>query len=192
MPTPLISFSGDGGEGGGDGGEAEEEEALDPYDLMDPVDILAQLPKNFYELVAEKKWQLRKEALDALLPLSQTPKIQPGDFGELAATLKKFIAKDTNVMLVALAAQCLAGIAKGLRQGFRQHAASSLPVVLEKFKEKKANVVAALKRHLTKSEVDGILEQMEFDADTRTEQLDVETLLGLTELVRAKAPDWSL
>ena len=55
MPTPLISFSGDGGEGGGDGGEAEEEEAMDPYDLMDPVDILAQLPKNFYELVAEKK-----------------------------------------------------------------------------------------------------------------------------------------
>ena len=117
---------------------------MDPYDLMDPVDILGQLPKNFYELVAEKKWQLRKEALDALLPLSQTPKIASGDFAELSATLKKFIAKDTNVMLVALAAQCLAAIAKGLRQGFRQQAASALPIVLEKFKEKKVNVVTAL------------------------------------------------
>lgn len=69
-----------------------------------------QLPKNFYDLVEEKKWQLRKEALDALLPLSQTPKISPGDFNELMRVIKKFIAKDTNVMLVALAAQCLAGI----------------------------------------------------------------------------------
>jgi len=36
------------------GGEADEEEAdddTDPYDLMDPVDILEKLPKNFYELV---------------------------------------------------------------------------------------------------------------------------------------------
>jgi hypothetical protein len=31
--------------------------------------------------------------------------------------LKKFIAKDANVLLVALAAQCLTGLAKGLRGG---------------------------------------------------------------------------
>ena len=71
--------------------------------------LAAQLPKNFFELVEEKKWQLRKEALDALLPLSQTPKISPGDFNDLVRVIKKFIAKDTNVMLVALASQCLAG-----------------------------------------------------------------------------------
>ena len=82
--------------------------------LLTPADILlaAQLPKNFFELVEEKKWQLRKEALDALLPLSQTPKISPGDFNELMRVVKKFISKDTNVMLVALASQCLAGKAK--------------------------------------------------------------------------------
>ena len=39
-----------------DGEEDEEEEdsqdsALDPYELLDPVDILAKLPKNFYEQV---------------------------------------------------------------------------------------------------------------------------------------------
>lgn len=80
---------GDGG-GGGEGAEAEEDEPLDPYDLMDPVDILSQLPKNFFELVEEKKWQLRKEALDALLPLSQTAKIAPGDFGDLGRKEKRF------------------------------------------------------------------------------------------------------
>ncbi len=56
---------------------------MDPYELMDPVDILEKLPKNFYQLTEEKKWQLRKEALDALLPLSQTPKIAPGDYHDL-------------------------------------------------------------------------------------------------------------
>lgn len=56
----------------------------------------------------------------------------------------------------------------------------------------RANVVAAMKQHLSKEEVDEVLAEMEFSHDTRTEQLDVETLLRLTELVRARAPDWSL
>ena len=132
-----------------DGEEDEEEDsqdtALDPYELLDPVDILAKLPKNFFEQVEEKKWQLRKESLDALLPLSQNHKLAQGDYHELVKVLKKFVAKDTNVMLVALAAQCITGLAKGLRAGFKQSANSCLPVLLEKFKEKKVNVATALR-----------------------------------------------
>lgn len=56
----------------------------------------------------------------------------------------------------------------------------------------RANVVAAMKKHLTKEEVDEVLAEMKFKPDTRTEQLDVETLLKLTELIRARAPDWTL
>lgn len=56
----------------------------------------------------------------------------------------------------------------------------------------RANMVAALKQHLGKSEVDEILSQLKLPDDARTEQLDVATLLRLTELVRAKAPDWQL
>jgi 16S rRNA (adenine1518-N6/adenine1519-N6)-dimethyltransferase len=56
----------------------------------------------------------------------------------------------------------------------------------------RANVVAAMKRHLSKEEVDVILDEMEFAPDTRTEQLDVDTLLSLTEKVRAAAPNWTL
>jgi hypothetical protein len=33
---------------------------------------------------------------------------------------------------------------------------------------------------------------MEFQPDARTEQIDVATLLRLTDLVRAQAPDWRL
>jgi len=56
----------------------------------------------------------------------------------------------------------------------------------------RANVVAALKGHQSKEEVDEILAEMEFRPDARTEQLDVPTLLRLTELVRARVPDWKL
>jgi 16S rRNA (adenine1518-N6/adenine1519-N6)-dimethyltransferase len=56
----------------------------------------------------------------------------------------------------------------------------------------RANVVAALKGVLDKAEVDEILAEMDLSDDVRTEQLDVPTLLRLTELVRAKAPEWTL
>ncbi len=56
----------------------------------------------------------------------------------------------------------------------------------------RANVVAALKGHQTKEQVDEILAEMDFKPDARTEQLDVPTLLKLTELVRARVPDWKL
>jgi 16S rRNA (adenine1518-N6/adenine1519-N6)-dimethyltransferase len=56
----------------------------------------------------------------------------------------------------------------------------------------RANVLSALKGVLDKAEVDDILAAMDFSDDARTEQLDVPTLLRLTELVRAKAPHWSL
>ena len=56
----------------------------------------------------------------------------------------------------------------------------------------RANVVAALKHYLSKAEVDEILAELQLPEEARTEQLDVPTLLQLTELVRARAPKWSL
>jgi 16S rRNA (adenine1518-N6/adenine1519-N6)-dimethyltransferase len=56
----------------------------------------------------------------------------------------------------------------------------------------RANIVSALKGVLEKPEVDEILAEMNFADDARTEQLDVPTLLRLTELVRARAPQWTL
>ena len=136
-------------QGGEDEDEEEEEPSqdseIDVFEMLDPVEILSKLPKDFYEKVEQKKWQERKEALDALHGLVQHPKLQPGDYNELVKVLRKFITKDTNVMLVALAAQCLAGLAKGLRSHFKNLANNSLSTVLEKFKEKKLNVVTALR-----------------------------------------------
>ena len=56
----------------------------------------------------------------------------------------------------------------------------------------RANIVAAMKQHLSKSEVDEILSEVQLGDEVRTEQLDVPTLFRLTELVRARAPEWTL
>lgn len=48
-------------------------------------------------------------------------------------------------MCVALAVRCLGGLANGLKKKFQQYAGACVPVLLEKFKEKKQNVVTALR-----------------------------------------------
>ncbi|GFO33537.1 cytoskeleton-associated protein 5 [Plakobranchus ocellatus] len=139
----AAAAGGDEGDGGNDA--ADDEDAIDPYDLLTPVDLLAQMPKNFYEQIEAKKWQERKEALEAVHKLSENPRLEPGDFSQLIRSLLTVISKDTNVMLVALAGKTLAGIAKGLRKKFQPYASATVSAVLEKFKEKKATVVAALR-----------------------------------------------
>ncbi|KAG5681403.1 hypothetical protein PVAND_010841 [Polypedilum vanderplanki] len=137
-------------DGGGEDVDGENDdvaggEEIDPMDLIDPVEILSKLPKDFYEKLEAKKWTERKEALEALEPLVSNPKIENGDFGDLVRALKKVITKDTNVVLVALGGKCLALLAKGLSKKFQPYAVVCTSGILEKFKEKKANVVTALR-----------------------------------------------
>ncbi|CAF4840338.1 unnamed protein product [Pieris macdunnoughi] len=136
-------------------GAAEDDDAetgcgdsgdMDPYDLMDPVEIISKLPKDFYDKLDAKKWQERKEALDALDNLlKNAPKLEPGDYADLVRALKKVVSKDTNVMLVALGTRLLGAVASGLRNKFQPYASSCIQALLEKFKERKPNVVAALR-----------------------------------------------
>lgn len=55
------------------------------------------------------------------------------------------ISKDANVMLVALGGRLLAAVASGLRNKFQPYATACVQAILEKFKEKKTNVVTALR-----------------------------------------------
>ena len=57
----------------------------------------------------------------------------------------QIISKDANVMVVTLAAKCVGLLATGLRKKFTQYSSMITAPLLEKFKEKKVNVVAALR-----------------------------------------------
>uniref|UniRef100_A0A3Q2ZJT4 Cytoskeleton associated protein 5 n=1 Tax=Kryptolebias marmoratus TaxID=37003 RepID=A0A3Q2ZJT4_KRYMA len=132
---------------GGEQSDEDEEQAVaavDPYDLLEPVEILSKMPKDFYEKIEAKKWQERKEALEAVEVLTKNPKLENGDYGDLVRALKKVVGKDANVMLVSMAAKCLAALASGLRKKFGSYAGQVVPTILEKFKEKKLQVVQAL------------------------------------------------
>ncbi|EPY83998.1 cytoskeleton-associated protein 5 isoform a [Camelus ferus] len=153
-----------GGDAEGGGDDGDEVPQIDAYELLEAVEILSKLPKDFYDKIEAKKWQERKEALEAVEVLVKNPKLEAGDYADLVKALKKDISfsdedcsvisigirtinvvgKDTNVMLVALAAKCLTGLAVGLRKKFGQYAGHVVPTILEKFKEKKPQVVQAL------------------------------------------------
>nr|CDS27460.1 microtubule associated protein xmap215 [Hymenolepis microstoma] len=124
-----------------DNGEPE----LDPYDLAVPVNILSKLPNDFYEQIEAKKWQERKEALSLVENLSDVMKLAPGDYGELMKALIKVISKDTNVILVGQSAKIVAQIASGLRKGFQPYAGETIRACIDKFKEKKPAILAALR-----------------------------------------------
>ena len=49
------------------------------------------------------------------------------------------------MIVVALAGKCVAGLATGLRTKFAPYATSIVSAILEKFKEKKLNVVTSLR-----------------------------------------------
>ncbi|XP_033117139.1 cytoskeleton-associated protein 5-like isoform X3 [Anneissia japonica] len=134
--------------GGGESEDDDEDDVrpeVDPFELLPAVDVLSKLPKDFFENIEAKKWQTRKEALDNLLPLATSPKIEGGDFAELVRVLKKVVSKDTNVMIVTVAGKCLGGLAIGLRKKFTPYAVACTGAILEKFKEKKVTVVSVLR-----------------------------------------------
>ncbi|KAG8914017.1 Microtubule-associated protein, microtubule dynamics during spindle orientation [Tulasnella sp. 408] len=132
----------------GGSGEAAEEEAEEPPDprlLVDEVDIVPKLPADFHTLVASSKWKERKEVLDAALELvNANPRIKDSDgMGELAKALGKRMT-DANIQCVIAAAQVIEGLSKGVGQPFGKHRASIVPPMLERFKERKQNVVDAI------------------------------------------------
>lgn len=134
--------------GGDDGDEVPQ---VDAYELLDAVEILSKLPKDFYDKIEAKKWQERKEALEAVEVLVKNPKLEAGDYADLVKALKKVVGKDTNVMLVALAAKCLTGLAVGLRKKFGQYAGHVVPTILEKFKERSLKWYKPCRRQLMQS-----------------------------------------
>ncbi len=62
----------------------------DPWEFLSPVDVLANLPKDFYEQLESKKWNERKEPLDNLIVELKDQRLDPkAQYGEIVSVLKK-------------------------------------------------------------------------------------------------------
>ncbi|CAG9467392.1 unnamed protein product [Pedinophyceae sp. YPF-701] len=140
---------------GADEGPSEAPAAqLDAYVLSAPADVLGQLGKPFWAGLESRKWSERRDALLHLKAATGRPKLQSGDYGDVCRGLQRVIAKDSNVVCVAEAVQCVGNMAAGLRREFAQHARQLASCVLERLKEKKTSVtdpcratLAALTQH---------------------------------------------
>ncbi|KAH7979345.1 hypothetical protein HPB49_009121 [Dermacentor silvarum] len=182
----------DGGVDIEEGDECGGGAVVDGYDLLEAVDILSKLPKDFYEQCEAKKWQERREALEKLLEIASNLKLEPGDYGDLVKALKRIVAKDSNVVVVALAAKCLAGLAAGLRQKFHPYANACISTCIEKFKEKKQNVVTALREALDNAlqatNLEAILEDVAGALENKNPQIKAETTLFLARVFSKSTP----
>ncbi|RMZ82535.1 hypothetical protein DV737_g2014, partial [Chaetothyriales sp. CBS 132003] len=113
------------------------------FDLAEPVDVVAKMPADFYDLVASTKWKERKDTLDALFAVVDTPRIKDTHVDDLVRALAKCM-KDANVAVVTVAAHCVEKLALGLRKAFAKHRSTLLEPLLERLKEKKQSVTEAL------------------------------------------------
>lgn len=120
---------------------------VDVFASSDPVDVLSKIPPTFEEMVSSVNWKERKEALDGLLPILKVPRLAEGRYGDLVSLLAKKIS-DTNINIVIVASQCVEAIALGLRSSFLPYQNVVLDPLLERCKEKKANVLDALRSAL--------------------------------------------
>jgi protein STU2 len=125
--------------------EVEDDNAvvIDAFDLAEPIDVYSKVPGNFLENIASTKWKERKEALDALFSVVNTPRIKDGPFDDIIRALAKCM-KDANVAVVTTAANCVEKLALGLRSGFGKYRSVLMTPMMERLKEKKQSVADAL------------------------------------------------
>ncbi|CAF1510112.1 unnamed protein product, partial [Adineta ricciae] len=158
----VASGGGAGASVAVDEAETDAQEDLDPLEMLEAVNVLDKLPKEFFEKIESKQWKDRKEVLDDLVTLlTQNPKLaSDGDYFELVKALSKVISKDSNIPVVLVTAKCLTALAKGLRKGFKNYAIAVLEVCLDRFREKKTNVIEALRETCDAAYPGTNLEQM--------------------------------
>ncbi|KAF8326346.1 armadillo-type protein [Cantharellus anzutake] len=134
----------------GDEPEAEGEQvAFDAREFAEEIDIFPKIPQDFQAQMNSSKWKDRKEALDATLDVVKVSvRIKDAEgMGELLRALARRMT-DANVMCVMTAANIIGGIAKGVGQPFSKYKSIVMPPMIERFKERKANVVEAISNGL--------------------------------------------
>lgn len=141
--------SGAGAAAGANGGAgAAPAEEADPLEFVDPIEVLSKLDEQWEKQVSDTKWTERRDALLALQEFTKVPKLVPGDYAPVVRLLKKVIGKDSNVVVIMEACKCVSNLAAGLKREFGQFAKIVLGVLFDRLKEKKQNVLEAVRTAL--------------------------------------------
>ncbi|ESK96943.1 spindle pole body [Moniliophthora roreri MCA 2997] len=141
----AMAESGRGEDGGADAA-TDEPADLDPRAFAEVVDIVPKLPSTLSSMLTSSKWKERKEVLDELNTLlASTPRIKEApELADVAKSLATRIQGDANINCVMTAASCMEALAKGMMTSFARYREIVVPPMLERLKERKANVTDSL------------------------------------------------
>ena len=110
--------------------------------MFEAVNVLKTYNADWISKYSEKKWNDKKNDLDALYEACNQPKISPGDFQGIVEMLKGSL-KDSMVP-VSIAATKICGIlAERLKRDFDPYAKQLVVPIIYRFKEKKTNIMDA-------------------------------------------------
>jgi cytoskeleton-associated protein 5 len=156
---------------------------------------VSKFPAGYGALLASSKWKERKETLDEILAvLKAALRIAPApELGELAKTWATMVQKDANVMCVAAAAGCIEALARGLGAPFARYREAVVAPLLERLKERKANITdaigLALDATFTQSSLADVLPDIQAAAGNKNPQVKEGTLKFLARcLATSPAP----
>uniref|UniRef100_A0A0N4ZF30 TOG domain-containing protein n=1 Tax=Parastrongyloides trichosuri TaxID=131310 RepID=A0A0N4ZF30_PARTI len=150
---------------------------------MDEVDLIAKIPSSFEEMVESKNWKERKEALDNVIAIAEKydaydPK---ASYHRLCDQLKQIIAKDANIHVAAAAAKLVTLLSNGLNAKFKDYGTPFIPIIFEKFKEKKLilrdaliEMIDAVGKHVSFDNIlDDVVKAMEKPNPAQKSQIDL-------------------
>jgi cytoskeleton-associated protein 5 len=129
----------------------QEDAPIDPFDFLEPQEILSKIGTAFWEGLESKKWGDRRDQLDELLKLLTAPRLVAGEYGDLTKALKKIVEKDVNAVCVTKAVEAIGRLAESLRNLFGKEAKQCVPVLLEKAKDKNKVISLSLSLSLSPS-----------------------------------------
>lgn len=115
----------------------EAPKKLDLYDQVDARDLSVKFNEKWCDrLLALEKWTERKEALEELNRQADYPKLVDSNILPLAQLAKRLI-NDSNMQVMLSTIKLVGLLAKGYCRSFEQFAKHFLPILIQKFKDKK-------------------------------------------------------
>lgn len=73
--------------------DKKEDQSEDLWETFPPVDVVAKLDEDFFDLVASAKWSERKEALSKFAVLLDVPRLKQVSYTDVNRILQKVRAQ---------------------------------------------------------------------------------------------------
>lgn len=148
---------------------------LDVYDMAEAKDIFAKYNEKWVNTVlAFEKWTDKKKALEELNGDANYPKLAEKSPIDLV-TLAKRLVNDSNLQVMLQAIRLVGLLAKGQRKYFDSFGRQFFPIIIQKFKDKKTQVLTE-----AQSCLDHLLYSFSFDSvleDVRSALEDANPLI---------------